>query len=193
MPDIAMTPGNRDPNRYRGKAILSAGIVALVMSGAPALDIFRDFAYENEGSRLTSYPDGEGIWTICGGLTRYQGKPVTRNMKLTREQCQAADEEAFKQALAEAEAIIKPEVWAVLSEATKAAIADLVHNLGKARAAASTAVRELNAGRINEGCAAMTLWIFDRKRDCRKAGSGCQGQPIRRMKEDALCLMPNPG
>jgi GH24 family phage-related lysozyme (muramidase) len=60
---------------------------------------------------------------------------------------------------------------------------------GAARFAQTSAVRELKAGHRNEGCAAITLWIRDRGRDCRKAGSNCQGQPIRRMQEDELCLV----
>lgn len=186
--DIRMTPGNRDPARYGKASVLSAGVLALVMAGAPAHDILTKFLYEKEGSRLTAYPDGEGVWTICGGLTRYQGEPVHRGMKLSVAECEAADREAFALALAQAERIIGPAMWATLSEGAKAALASMVHNLGPQRFAASTAVRELRAGHRNAGCAAITLWIFDRKRDCRKAGSNCQGQPIRRMQEDELCL-----
>jgi lysozyme len=190
MPDVQMTPGNKDPNRYRGKTIVSAAIITLIAAGAPAIDIFQQFEYENEGSRLTSYKDGESIWTICGGLTRYQGKPVTANMTLTVDECRAADKAAFEFALAAARRIVGEEAWASLSEASKAGLADMVHNLGEGRFAASTAAREIRAGHINDGCAAITLYIRDRNRDCRKAGSNCQGQPIRRMKADFLCLVP---
>jgi lysozyme len=41
---------------------------------------------------------------------------------------------------------------------------------------------------MNDVCAQITRWIFDSGRDCRKAGSNCQGQPVRRMQEDELCL-----
>lgn len=189
--DIQMTPGNRDPKRYAGKALLSTAIVALIAAGAPAIDIFQQFEYENEGSRLTAYLDGESVWTICAGLTRYQGKPVYRGMTLSVAECRAADKEAFAYALRRAEEILGPVAWASLSEPAKAGLADMVHNLGETQFRNSTAVRELKAGRRNEGCAAITLFIRDRGRDCRKAGSNCQGQPIRRMKADALCLMEN--
>ena len=182
-----MTPGDKNPRRYR-KTVLSAAVVALVAAGAPAIDILDTFLYEVEGSRTKAYPDGEGIWTICGGLTRYKGAPVYKGMTLTPDECRIADKAAFALALAQARRIVGEEVWRKLPEATKAALASMVHNLGESRFAASTAVREIKAGRINEGCAALTLWIRDRGRDCRKEGSNCQGQPIRRMKEDDLCL-----
>lgn len=191
MPDIEMTPGNRDPGRYR-KTTLSATLVALIAAGASAPQILRQFAGEKEGTRLTAYRDGAGIWTICTGLTRYKGHPVTPGMRLTVEECRQADEEFFARDLAEAESIIRPDVWADLSEPARAALGDLVHNLGKAKARDSSAVRLLNEGKRNDGCAAITLWIRDGGKDCRKAGSNCQGQPIRRMQEDELCLMPKP-
>lgn len=187
MPDVVMTPGNRDPWRYR-KTTLSVAMVALIAAGAPAYQLFDQFSYEKEGSRTTAYLDGASIWTICKGLTRYKDEPVRQGLSLSAAECREADAQAAKRALAEAQDIIKPEVWATLSEPAKAAIADMIHNLGKGKAAASSAVRLLNAGKRNEGCAAITLWIFDAGRDCRKAGSNCQGQPTRRMQEDELCL-----
>lgn len=183
-----MTPGNKDPKRYR-KTTLSLALVALIAAGAPARDILEQFLYEKEGSRLVAYLDGEKIWTICGGLTRYQGNAVTKGMTLTVDECRAADREAFDLALAQARKVVGEAVWATLSEAAKAGLASMVHNLGAARFAQTSAVRELKAGHRNEGCAAITLWIRDRGRDCRKAGSNCQGQPIRRMQEDELCLV----
>lgn len=187
-----MTPGDRNPNRYRGKAILSAAVLAVIAAGAKAPEIAHQFMSEKEAQRLTSYKDGAGIWTICEGLTVYNGQPVTRGMRLTREQCDAADRAFEAKDLREAQDMIDPAVWPLLSETTKAALMDLVHNLGPTKARETSAVRELNAGRLNEGCAAITLWIRDGGRDCRKAGSNCQGQPIRRMQEDALCLGVTP-
>lgn len=187
MPDIQMQPGNRDPNRYR-KHVISGAVVALIAAGAGAPQILQQFAGEKEATRLVAYQDGAHIWTICTGLTVYHGKPITPGMRLTAAECDAADAAFFARDLAEAQSIIRPDVWASLSEAAKASLADFVHNLGKAKAADSSAVRLLNEGKRNEGCAALTLWIRDRGQDCRKAGSNCQGQPIRRMQEDELCL-----
>lgn len=188
--DIQMTPGNRDPSRYR-KTTLSAAILALIAAGASAPQLLEQFAHEKEGERLVAYLDGAGIATICGGLTTYEGKPVKLGMRLTTEQCRAADQAFLARDLAEAREIIRPEVWARLSEPAKASLGDVVHNLGKGKAREMSAVRLLNEGRLNDGCAAITLWIKDRGHgDCRKAGSGCQGQPIRRMQEDELCLVP---
>lgn len=190
--DIQMTPGNRDPGRYR-KTTLSVVLVSLIAAGASAPQILQRFAGEKEATRLVAYQDGAHIWTICTGLTVYKGKPVVKNMHLTAEECAAADSEFFARDLAEAQSIIRPEIWARMSEPAKASLGDLVHNLGKAKARDSSAVRLLNEGKVNEGCAAMTLWIRDRGADCRRVGSNCQGQPIRRMQEDELCLMGSAG
>jgi lysozyme len=187
--DIQMTPGNKDPGRYK-KHVISAAIVSLIAAGASSTDILDQFLYEKEGSRLTAYQDGAQIWTICKGLTTYSGQPIHPGMKLTAKECREADRKFIEQDLREAQQIVKPDVWSELSPAAQAAVGDLVHNLGKAKAANSTAIRLLNEGKRNEGCAAITLWINDHGRDCRKAGSNCQGQPIRRMQEDELCLTP---
>jgi lysozyme len=188
--DIQMTPGNRDPNRYR-KHIISGALVALIAAGAGAPQILQQFAGEKEATRLVAYRDGSGYATICTGLTTYKGQPVRMGMRLTAEECRAADAEFFARDLAEAQSIIRPDVWARMSEPAKASLGDLVHNLGKAKARDSSAVRLLNEGSVNEGCAAITLWVRDSGKDCRKAGSNCQGQPIRRMQEDELCLTGN--
>jgi lysozyme len=184
-----MTPGNRDPGRYR-KTTLSLAMVALISAGASAPQLLEQFAGEKEATRLHAYYDGAHIATICTGLTKYQGKPVTIDMTLTAQECKEADAAFFARDLAEAQSIIRPDVWAGLSEAAKAALGDFVHNVGKAKARDSSAVRLLNEGKRNEGCAALTLWIRDQGKDCRKSGSNCQGQPIRRMQEDELCLAP---
>lgn len=187
--DIQMTPGDRNPNRYR-KSVLSAAVVALIAAGAGAPAILDQFATEKEADRRVAYLDGAGVWTICKGLTVYDHKPVYKGQRLTDAQCAEADREFLARDLAEAQSIIEPQVWATLSEPARAALGDLVHNLGKAKARESSAVRLLNEGKRNEGCAAITLWIRDGGKDCRKAGSNCQGQPIRRMQEDELCLIP---
>jgi len=186
--DIDMTPGDKRPGRYR-KTTLSVAVLALIAAGKPAIDILDQVSYEKEGSRLEAYQDGEHIWTICKGLTRYDGKPVTQGLKLTPNECRVADRAALEDDLAAVRRMIRPDVYATLSEAAKAGLGDMVHTLGEPRVRDSSAVRLLNEGKRNEGCAAITLWIKDRGRDCRKAGSNCQGQPIRRMQEDELCLV----
>jgi lysozyme len=185
-----MIPGNTDPGRYRN-SVLSVAMLALIAAGASAPTLLGQFLTEKEGSRLVAYQDGAHIWTICRGLTVYQGKPVYRGMHLSQAECDAADAAFIARDLAEAESIVRPDVWARMSEPAKTALGDMVHNLGNAKARDSRAVRLLNAGNVNDGCAAITLWIRDAGRDCRKAGSNCQGQPIRRMQEDELCLIGN--
>jgi lysozyme len=190
MPDIQMTPGDRNPNRYR-KHVISAAMVALIAAGASQTDLFNQFRNEKEAERTVAYLDGSGVWTICGGLTRIPpvgGAPVYRGMRLTADECREYDEQMAVQDFLDAQSIIKPEIWARMSAPQRVAAADFIHNLGKAKAKDSTYIRELNAGHLNEACAAITLWIRDGNKDCRKAGSNCQGQPIRRMQEDELCL-----
>jgi lysozyme len=192
MADIQMQPGDRNPSRYGAKHYLSAAMLALLAVGASNSDLLHQFLSEKEAVRLTSYRDGRGIWTICEGLTVYDNKAVRPNMHLTKEQCDAADRIFEAKDLREAQEIVGDELWSKLAPRTQAALGSMVHNFGKARTSQMTAVKELRAGHLNEGCAAITLYIFDQGKDCRKAGSNCQGQPTRRMQEDELCLVPTP-
>jgi hypothetical protein len=60
------------------KTKLSAAVLGLVLAGAPASVILDQFLNEKEGNSLTAYKDGSGIWTICRGATRVDGKPWCR-------------------------------------------------------------------------------------------------------------------
>lgn len=185
-----MTPGDKDPARYALRSRLSAAVLALVAVGAGAPAIYRQFLHEREGSRVSAYQDGAGIWTICRGLTRIGGRPVRPDDRLTQAQCDALDSAEQARGLYELEGLVKPQVWATLSPPAKAGIASFcIHNIGAARCKQSTFLRLLNEGRRNEACAQITLWIRDGGKDCRVRSSGCYGQVDRRQQEDELCLM----
>lgn len=189
-----MTPGDRNPARYR-KSKLSAAVLALVMLGASAPEIMDQFIEEREGSRQVSYLDGgsttvKRIWTICKGLTKIDGKPVTQNMKLSKEECAKHDRKELQATLDELERIVVPSVWAGLSEPAKAGIASFcTYNIGSPKCRGSTFLKLLNEGKRNDACAQITLWIRDGGKDCRVRANGCAGQIDRRQQEDELCLM----
>jgi lysozyme len=185
--DIQMTPGDRNPNRYKGKAVLSAGLVALVMAGANFETLYARFVvHEKEGNRLVAYQDGVGIWTICGGLTRIDGIRVKQGDRMTPAQCDFYNKEHASEAQAEM-AKRMGERWQSISTPAKVGIASWCWtNIGWSKCEASTFMKLWRSGApMNDVCAQITNWI----RDAGKAGSDCQGQPIRRMQEDALCLM----
>lgn len=185
-----MTPGNSDPARYRNRSRISAAVLALIVAGAGAPAIYKQVLAEKEGTRLTAYLDGAGIWTICGGLTRIYDRPVVKGDRLSAEECARLDEEEQARGLAEMELLVKPEVWASLSPAARAGLASwCVHNIGASKCRSSTALRRLNEGHRNEACAAITLWIRDGGKDCRVRSNGCFGQVDRRQLEDELCLV----
>lgn len=190
MPDIRMTPGNRDPRRYR-KSMLTAGVAALIAAGASFPTLYEQFLGEQEGDRLTAYRDGRGIWTICRGLTRIDGIPVKQGDELTPAQCDFYNREHASEAEREMEQRMGPR-WQTLSTPAKVGIASWCWtNIGWPKCSASTFMQLWRAGApANDYCAQITRWIHD-GRDCRLAGSNCQGQPIRRMREDELCLIPS--
>jgi len=192
-----MTPGNRAPGRY-SKTMLSAGLLALIAAGANFDALYERFVvHEKEGNRLTAYQDGKGIYTICGGLTRIDGIAVKRGDKLTPAQCDFYNKEHAAEAEREMAKRMGPR-WDTLSTPAKVGIASFCWtNLGwdkctkQANGAPTTFKRLWDTGApMNDVCAQITRWIRDGGKDCREAGSNCQGQPIRRMQEDELCLIP---
>ncbi|HCS4109728.1 TPA: lysozyme, partial [Salmonella enterica] len=69
------------------KTKLSAAVLGLVLAGASASVILDQFLDEKEGNHTTAYRDGSGIWTICRGATKVDGKPVVRGMTLSKAKC----------------------------------------------------------------------------------------------------------
>lgn len=185
-----MTPGNRDPGRYR-KSTLTAAVAALIAAGASTPVIYQQFLAEREGTRMVAYLDSANIWTICQGLTRIYGRPVAKGDRLTRDECARLDAEEQARGLVEMARLVRPEVWAGMSPAARAGTASFcVHNIGPGKCQQSTFLRLLNEGRRNEACAEITKWIRDGGKDCRDPAAGCRGQVDRRQQEDELCLTP---
>ncbi|EBA8674316.1 lysozyme, partial [Salmonella enterica] len=66
---------------------LSAAMLALIAAGASAPQLFDQFINEKEGNTLLAYRDNGGIWTVCRGVTRIDGKPVVKGQRMTQSQC----------------------------------------------------------------------------------------------------------
>lgn len=165
------------------KTKLSAAVLALILGGATADKILDQFLDEKEGVRTIAYQDGRGIWSICRGLTRIEGKPVTRGLKLSYSQCKRYDAVERDKAIA----WVKRNVTVPLSEPAVAGIASFCpYNIGPAKCFPSTFYKKLNAGDRIGACAEIKRWIFDGGRDCRIKANNCAGQPVRRGQESEL-------
>ncbi|MCK2179026.1 lysozyme [Hafnia paralvei] len=165
------------------KTKLSAAVLALILGGATADKILDQFLDEKEGVRTIAYQDGRGIWSICRGLTRIEGKPVTRGLKLSYSQCKRYDALERDKAIA----WVKRNVTVPLSEPAIAGIASFCpYNIGPAKCFPSTFYKKLNAGDRIGACAEIKRWIFDGGRDCRIKENNCAGQPVRRGQESEL-------
>ena len=165
------------------KTKLSAAVLALVLGGATADKILDQFLDEKEGVRTIAYQDGRGIWSICRGLTRIEGKPVTQGLKLSYSQCKRYDAVERDKAIA----WVRRNVTVPLSEPAIAGIASFCpYNIGPAKCFPSTFYKKLNAGDRIGACAEIKRWIFDGGRDCRIKANNCAGQPVRRGQESEL-------
>lgn len=150
------------------KSKLSAAMLALLAAcaSAPVLK-------EKEGTRLAAYPDGGGIWTVCGGLTQVGGQPVVQRQCLSATQCEAIDKAEQAKALA----WVDRNVHVTLTPPQKVGIASFCPwNIGPAECFSSTFWRKLNTGDRLGACAEIKRWIHDGGRDCRVRANNCYGQ-----------------
>lgn len=165
---------------------LSAAVLALVLAGASASAILDQFLDEKEGNSLTAYRDGSGVWTICRGATRIDGRPVVQGMRLSQQKCDQVNAIERDKALA----WVNRNIHVPLSEPQKAGIASFCpYNIGPGKCFPSTFYQRINAGDRRGACDAIKWWIKDGGRDCRKTRgqpNGCYGQVIRREQESAL-------
>ncbi|NHB90768.1 lysozyme [Photorhabdus cinerea] len=168
------------------KSRLSAAVIAAILAGAGSEVILSQFLNEKEGNRLSAYQDAGGVWTICRGITRVQGAPVRRGMRLTAQQCDELNRIEAQRAID----WVKRHVQVPLTEPQIAGIASFCpYNIGPGKCFSSTFYRKLNAGDKKGACAEIKRWIFDGGKDCRKTqgqANGCYGQVERRVQEAEL-------
>ncbi|EDP9793141.1 lysozyme [Salmonella enterica subsp. salamae] len=162
---------------------LSAAMLALIAAGASAPQILDQFLDEKEGNHTTAYRDGSGIWTICRGATRVDGKPVVRGMTLSKAKCDQVNAIERDRALA----WINKNIHVPLTGPQKVGIASFCpYNIGPGKCLPSTFYRKLNAGDRKGACAEIRRWVYDGDKDCHNRKSQCYGQVIRRDQESAL-------
>ncbi|HBC8592892.1 TPA: lysozyme [Citrobacter koseri] len=167
----------------RIRAKLSAAVLALVLAGAPASVILDQFLQEKEGNTLVAVMDPGGVWSLCRGVTRIDGKPVVKGMKVTQAKCDQVNAIERDKALAWVDRNIK----VPLTEPQKAGIASFCpYNIGPGKCLPSGFFRKLNAGDRKGACAEIRRWIFDGGKDCRIRSNNCFGQVSRRDQESAL-------
>lgn len=163
--------------------------------GAGALALLGIYLNDKEDTRLIAYQDGSAarIWTICDGLTSYQGKPVYKGMTLTAQQCAAESARRHQLALNWLQQNIPAKAYATMSEPQKAGLASFCYwNLGPNKCrynANGTKTRVWSAverGDWKEVCARIPDWIRDGGKDCRIRSNNCYGQVDRRDEEAAL-------
>lgn len=165
------------------KTKLSAAMLALIAAGASAPVMMAQFQKEKEGTSLIAYQDQGGKWTICGGVTAVNGKPIYRGMRLTLTQCDAIDKVEQAKALA----WVGKNVYVPLTEPQKVGIASFCPwNIGPAKCFTSTFYRKLNAGDRLGACAEIKRWVHDGGKDCNVRANNCLGQVIRRDQESEL-------
>lgn len=168
------------------KTKLSAAMLMLLAAGVSAPELMDQFLQEKEGNHLSAYQDGSGIWSICRGVTRIDGRPVTKGMRLSDEQCKKFNAIERDKALA----WVERNIHVPLNEPQKVGIASFCpYNIGPGKCFSSTFYRKLNAGDKVGACREIRRWIYDRGRDCRQTkgqADGCFGQVERRDQEAAL-------
>lgn len=141
---------------------------------------------QEEGERLTSYPDpasGGAPWTICRGIT---GPAVRPGLTLTVEQCNQLENEY----VAKASARIGGYLRVPLSFEEWVAWGDFSYTTGTKQFKDSTALHLLNEGKRAEACAQITRFRFAAGQDCSAPGNRrCSGLWKRRLRERHYCEM----
>jgi len=135
---------------------------------------------------LKAYLDVVGVATACDGITTYRGKPITKDMSFTEEQCAAMLEEEL---VKHAQGMMACTPGLALSadpaeekrrEGPRFSAASVTYNIGIGRYCSSTARVRFNAGDFAGGCTALTWW--------NKAGGVVnKGLVNRRAREAKVC------
>lgn len=159
-----------------------------IMAGTALMAVLIPFTHfwesGSQGSRLESYRDPGGKWTICDGIT----KDVTPNMRVTQEWCDKKLIETI-----ESHSAPLDKVPYQMNNNARLAWGDALVNLGGklSNPAKSTPWRRLMSGDWMGSCDAFLMYRYtnvgDEKRDCSRPASKCMGIWNRRNAQRDLC------
>ena len=128
------------------------------MTPATLVVLLMQFVIAQEGMRLNSYRDPVGLWTIGVGHTsnanKGHGLQVSPGMRITKEQCEEILKEDLAEALAEVDRLVK----VPLTTGQRAALGDMVFNIGASKFAKSGLLRVLNQGNYVAAGKALLQW-----------------------------------
>lgn len=131
-----------------------------------------------EGLKLRAYDDGNGVWTIGYGTTRYpNGKRVSEGDRCTLEQAKAYmqhDLKIFERA-------VNSSVKVPLKQNQFDALVSLTYNIGVGAFKNSTLLKKLNLGDYKEAANQFDVWV-------NAGGKRLQGLVNRRAIEKKLFL-----
>lgn len=131
-----------------------------------------------EGLKLSAYDDGNGVWTIGYGTTRYpNGKRVSEGDRCTLDQAKAYmqhDLKIFERA-------INSSVKVPLKQNQFDALVSLTYNIGVGAFKNSTLLKKLNLGDYKEAANQFDVWV-------NAGGKRLQGLVNRRAIEKKLFL-----
>ena len=131
-----------------------------------------------EGLKLSAYDDGNGVWTIGYGTTRYpNGKRVSEGDRCTLDQAKAYmqhDLKIFERA-------VNSSVKVSLKQNQFDALVSLTYNIGVGAFKNSTLLKKLNLGDYKEAANQFDVWI-------NAGGKRLQGLVNRRAIEKKLFL-----
>jgi lysozyme len=165
----------------RAMSFVATGVSA---AGAAAIAIALNITPVHEGRRLQAYADSGGVWTICDGITR----GVKMGHVATHEEC----DKRLAEELSHAAAVIDRKVTVPMPATRRAALIDLVYNVGEGNFSRSTLLKKLNNGDVIGACEQIMRWMYVAGKDCRIRANKCFGIVRRREEQRNMCLMPEP-
>ncbi len=126
-------------------------------------------AYYESSGRHIGYPYVDKIgrgqpWTVCNGIT---GPEVVPGHYYTPDECKALELPKYLAAEKAAKRLFV--YWGTYSKWVRAAMIDMIFNLGETKVAGSTLLTKANAGDLDGVCAQMPRWVNGTK----------DGKPVR--------------
>lgn len=149
--------------------------IALAAGALAAAGAVTAFIGPWEGTKLDSYRDIVGVWTVCDGVT---GPAAGPGKSYTQAQCDALTTDAVARHLRGLDVCIHPE----LPQHQWVALGSWAYNIGVNGACKSTLVKQVNAGLPPE------VWCKQLLRWDRAGGKRVRGLTRRRAAEYSVCI-----